>query len=95
MLCALLVTLALLAFVTWGWASERGIRRKLLEALDVERESYRALVAVFNERTIGASLKHPTVRFSKEHIREQAKHTTTRLTLLPTEAPERKRPSRH
>lgn len=100
MLCALIVLLALLAFVTWGWASERKIvlleremNAELTRGLGIEKDAYRQLVAVFNTRTVGASLKHPTVRFEKEHVREQARNPTTRIILL--EAPERKRTPRH
>lgn len=90
---ALLVALACCAFTTWGWASERRINATLTAALGIEKEAYRQLVAVFNAKTVGASLKHQTVDFAKEHIREQGRHTTQRLP--PADTGTRKRTPRH
>lgn len=93
MLWALLVVLLLCAYTSWGWASERKIRVMLTEALRIEKEAYAMLVEHFNEKTVGASFKHKTVRFEQEHTREQAKHPTSRITLVPD--PTRKRTGRH
>lgn len=63
MLWALLLSLALNAALCLCLSRQKGVTSALTVALGTEREAYKALVAVFNDRTVGASLRHPTVRF--------------------------------
>lgn len=46
----------------WRWRFEF--------AFEVEQAAYRQLVAVFNDRTVGASLRHVTVRLADYSLPE-------------------------
>lgn len=76
LLVGLVVALLGAAFAAWGWAAQRNENNRLrklnagcmrgLEAAErgyqIAEQSYRQLVEVFNERTVGATLKHKTGR---------------------------------